>query len=127
MNKTVNLLLKTLEQNAEPKYLDFFHKLSPDIKALGVRSPILQKIVKKFSKEHDLLKALDKLDTNAPYELLYAKAFAISQLEFGEVKLAKIKEFLPYLKTQNYIKNNILNLSCHFFHLIKNLLNALPW
>lgn len=97
MNKTVNLLLKTLEQYAEPKYLEFFHKLSPDIKALGVRSPILQKIVKKFIKEHDLLKALDKLDTNAPYELLYAKAFAISQLEFGEVKLAKIKEFLPYL------------------------------
>ena len=97
MNKTVNLLLKTLEQNAEPKYLDFFHKLSPDIKALGVRSLILQKIVKKFSKEHDLLKALDKLDTNAPYELLFAKAFAISQLEFGEVKLAKIKEFLPYI------------------------------
>ena len=97
MNKTVKLLLKTLEQYAEPKYLEFFHKLSPDIKALGVRSPILQKIVKNFSKEHDLLKALDKLDTNAPYELLFAKAFAISQLEFGEVKLAKIKEFLPYI------------------------------
>lgn len=97
MNKTAMLLLKALEQHSEPKYLEFFHKLSRNLKALGVRAPILQKLVKNFSKEHDLLKALDKLDTNAPYELLYAKEFAISKLEFSEVKLAKIKEFLPYL------------------------------
>ena len=97
MNSTQKLLLKELLKKVDPSYVAFCQKASQNPNSLGVRAPILKQHLRAFIKSHPLDDLIAPLEKNAPFELLYAKAFAISKLPIGKRKFECILCFLKNL------------------------------
>ena len=98
-NFSWNDLHKDLVSIKEESYREFSQKLSPDIKMLGVRIPLVRKIALKYLKEYESSELLNTPLPDNPYlEEKLCKAIFIGRAKLDETERIKhIKSFLKYL------------------------------
>ncbi len=85
--------------NQDIKYRDFQSKLTPTIgegSAIGVRTPILRKLAKGYSKRADVADFLDDLP-HKYFDENQIHAFLISEIKDYDECIARLNQFLPYV------------------------------
>lgn len=98
-NFSWNDLYKDLENSKEESYREFSQKLSPNIKILGVRIPIVRKIALRYLKDFATEELLSSPLPDNPYlEEKLCKAIFIGRAKIDEKKrINHVKEFLSYI------------------------------
>ncbi|MGN0902733.1 MAG: DNA alkylation repair protein [Succinivibrio sp.] len=93
-----NALLNKLQLLKETKYQEFASKLSPGVKILGVRNPLVRKLALKEFKTASNEDMLAPLFYDAYFEEKFIKAIFIGKIKMAtEDKIKVVKEFLPLL------------------------------
>lgn len=85
--------------NQEIKYRDFQSKLTPSIEdgnTIGVRTPILRKLAKGYSKREDVADFLNDLP-HQYFDENQIHAFIISEIKDYDECIARLNQFLPYV------------------------------
>ncbi len=98
-NFSWNDLYKDLENSKEESYREFSQKLSPNIKMLGVRIPIVRKIALRYLKDYATEELLSSPLPDNPYlEEKLCKAIFIGRARIDEKeRIAYVKTFLSYI------------------------------
>ena len=95
-------ILEWLNNNKEEKYKNFSAKLLPkNVRLLGVRVPLLRTYVKQILREENVNLFLEQSLDDMEYQeelMLYALVLANSKLS-KEIKINKIKDFVPYINS----------------------------
>lgn len=90
---------KILLENVDEKYAEFQRKLIPNIdgkKILGVRTPILRKIAKDFSKDESCKIFLNSLP-HKTFEENQLHSFILCEMKNFDECIVRVEEFLPYV------------------------------
>ena len=85
--------------NQDIKYRDFQSKLTPTIaegSAIGVRTPVLRKLAKGYSKRKDVADFLDDLP-HQYFDENQIHAFLISEIKDYDECITRLNQFLPYV------------------------------
>lgn len=85
--------------NQDIKYRDFQSKLTPTIaedSAIGVRTPVLRKLAKGYSKRADVADFLDDLP-HQYFDENQIHAFVISEIKDYDECITRLNQFLPYV------------------------------
>jgi 3-methyladenine DNA glycosylase AlkD len=95
-------ILRWLNSQKEEKYKNFSAKLLPkEVKLLGVRIPELRKYVKQIIKNNITDSVFNQNLKNMEYQeelMIYALALANCKIS-TDIKIKKIKEFIPYINS----------------------------
>lgn len=94
-----NDLHNDLENSKEGAYKEFSQRISPNIKMLGVRIPLVRKIALRYLKEYATEELLSTPLPDNPYlEEKLCKAIFIGRAKIDEKeRIALVKEFLSYI------------------------------
>ena len=95
----VDEIRKDLFANQDVKYRDFQSKLTPTIEAntaIGVRTPVLRKLAKDYSKRQDV----DDFLADLPHKYFdenQLHAFILSEIKDFDECIGKLERFLPFV------------------------------
>ena len=95
----VDDIREDLFANQDVKYRDFQSKLTPTIEAktaIGVRTPVLRKLAKAYSKRQDV----DEFLADLPHKYFdenQLHAFILSEIKDFDECIGKLERFLPFV------------------------------
>ena len=95
----VDEIREDLFANQDVKYIDFQSKLTPTIEAntaIGVRTPVLRKLAKDYSKRQDV----DDFLADLPHKYFdenQLHAFILSEIKDFDECIGKLESFLPFV------------------------------
>ncbi len=93
------LIQEELFKLQDLKYKDFLSKLIPNVdieKIIGIKTPILRSLAKKYYKDIDIEEFLNDLP-HEYYEENNLHAFIISEIKDYDLAIKRINEFLPFI------------------------------